>query len=247
MDRQAIGAAIAYPLPEDLQSYQHFGLYWLQHAPALGKQVIVGGLSGGGTLAAWLALERPHQIDRALLFAPYLSNSNPVVDLFVQLFNGYFKWKTEPGRAHFGYEGFSMPALEVLLNLGGDVLEQARKGPVAPMLILSSERDRAVSDQELRALFKHVIQLQPKSWYYRFERALNIPHTMMTKAEGNHYQDLLIAIAKAYVESDLTWGEVEELSYRIRQGKTFNTVVSELNLNQRVSPDLPTILKAVGF
>lgn len=32
------------PLPEEQETYQQFGLYWLQQAQALGKQVIVGGL-----------------------------------------------------------------------------------------------------------------------------------------------------------------------------------------------------------
>jgi hypothetical protein len=44
---------------------------------------------------------------------------------------------------------------------------------------------------------------------------------MMTLAEGNNYQNLLITIAKAYVESDLTWVEVKEIGDRMAQGKTF--------------------------
>ena len=46
------------------------GLDWLQKAQTLGDRVIVGGLSGGGTLAAWLAHRtRSKDIDRAMLFA----------------------------------------------------------------------------------------------------------------------------------------------------------------------------------
>ncbi len=33
---------------------------------------------------------------------------------------------------------------------------------------------------------------------------------MMTTLEGNQYLPRLINLAKAYVESDLTWAEVEE-------------------------------------
>lgn len=39
------------PLPEDRHSYEQFGLHWLQLAQSFGKKVIVGGLSGGSTLA----------------------------------------------------------------------------------------------------------------------------------------------------------------------------------------------------
>jgi len=55
----------------------------------------------------------------------------------------------------------------------------------------------------------------------------------------------VIAIAIAYVESDLTWAEVAEISYQILQGKTFNTVVSELDLSQRVSPHLSTLITII--
>lgn len=72
------------PLPEEQQIYQKFGLYWLEQVQALGEQIVIGGLSGGSTLAAWLALERPELIHRALLFAPYTSNSNLLVDLIVE-------------------------------------------------------------------------------------------------------------------------------------------------------------------
>jgi hypothetical protein len=59
-------------------------------------------------------------------------------------------------------------------------------------------------------LFETVLNYQPKSWYYCFDKELDIPHTMMTKLEGNNHLHLLINLAKAYVESDLTWAEVEE-------------------------------------
>ncbi len=230
------------PLPEDRHSYEQFGLHWLQLAQSFGKKVIVGGLSGGSTLATWLALERPEQIYRTLVFAPYLSGSNKVVDLFVRIFNIYFEWKTKPGLAHYGYDGFLMPALRVFLDMGADVLERAEKSLAAPMLIVSSESDRAVGNDDHEDLFKAVLKFQPKSWYHCFDRVLHIAHNMMTKAEGNDYQNLLIAIAKAYVESDLTWAEVQEIGDRMRQGYSFNTVVNELHLSQRVSPDLSTMM-----
>lgn len=233
------------PLPEDQETYQQFGLYWLQQAQALGKQVIVGGLSGGSTLAAWLALECPDDIYRTLVFAPYLSSSNKLVDLVVRILDIYFEWRTAPGKAHFGYDGFLMPSLEVFLDMGQDVLKRAETQIAAPMFIVSSESDRAVGNKEHQALFEAVVKYQPKSWYHRFERSLNIPHNMMTKAEGNDYQNLLITIAKAYVESNLTWAEVEELGYNMAQGKTFNTVVTELHLSERVSPDMLTMMTLV--
>ncbi len=233
------------PLPENQQIYQEFGLRWLEIAQSFGKKVIVAGLSGSGTLAAWLALERPEQIYRTLVFAPYLSGSNKVVDLFVRIFNIYFEWRTKPGVAKFGYDGFLMPALRIFLDMGIDVLEQAQKTKAAPMLIVSSESDRAVGDREHEALFEAVLKWQPKSWYIHFDRVWDIPHNMMTVAEGNKYRDLLIAIAKAYVESDLTWAEIEQMSARIKQGYSFDTVVNQMHLHQRISPDLSSAIAII--
>lgn len=233
------------PLPENEQVYEDFGLYWLEIAQSLGTKVIVGGLSGGSTLAAWLALERPEQIYRTLVFAPYLSSSNKVVDLVVNVFNFYFEWKTDPELAHFGYDGFMMPALKVFLDMGTNILQLAQKQKAAPMLIVSSESDRAVGRREHEALFASTLKLQPKSWYISFDKELDIPHNMMTVAEGNQHQDLLIAIAKAYVESDLTWFEVEQISDRIQQGQFFHTVINQLQLQQRIVPELSTLMPII--
>ena len=106
------------PLPENAPIYQEFGQNWLQNAQALGDRVLVGGLSGGSTLAAWLALEYPKQIDRGLLFAPYLSGTNALVDWVVERMNVYFEWKTQSGTTNFGYSGFHMPALAGLSGYG---------------------------------------------------------------------------------------------------------------------------------
>lgn len=113
------------------------------------------------------------------------------------------------------------------------------------MFIVSSESDRAVGNREHEALFEAALQFQPLTWHYCFDRDLGIPHNMMTKAEGNDYVDLLIAIAKAYVESDITWAELEEITAQMKQGYAFDTVVNELHLSQRVSPDLGVMVEMV--
>ncbi|MES1024470.1 alpha/beta fold hydrolase [Gloeocapsa sp. BRSZ] len=232
------------PLPEEQQIYQKFGLYWLKQVQALGEQIVIGGLSGGSTLAAWLALERPELIHRALLFAPYTSNSNLLVDLIVKILPIYFQWRTEEGAISYGYDGFVMPALRVFMDMGQDLLERVKNSiAAAPCFIISSESDRAVDDNENQELYESLVKLQPKCWYYSFDKVFDIPHNMMTKAEGNEYQDLVFAAAKAYVDSDVTWQQVEEIAYQmVFQGKTFDTVVGELDLTQRVSPDLQTLI-----
>lgn len=230
------------PLPENPHIYQEFGRNWLENAQALGDRVMVGGLSGGSTLSAWLALEYAQQVDRGLLFAPYLSGTNALVDWAVERLNVYFEWKTQPGTIGFGYGGFHVPALRVFLDMGQEILDRAKTQPAAPMLIVSSADDRAVDREEHQQLFEAALQFQPKCWYHCFDRKLGIPHNMMTQAEGSPRPDLPIAIAKTYADSDLTWHEITVISKRLKQGESLDAIVAQLNLSQRLSPDRASVL-----
>lgn len=235
------------PLPENPQIYQEFGQNWLTNALSLGDCVLLGGLSGGSTLAAWLALEQPELIDRGLLFAPYLSGTNALVDWVVERMNVYFEWKTKPGTVSFGYGGFRMPALRVFLDLGQQILDRAQVQPAAPLLIVSSADDQAVDSKEHQQLFESALKWQPNCWYHCFDRKLAIPHNMMTQAEGNQHADLPIAIAKTYADSNLTWNEIIALSQRWQQGEALEAIVTQLNatqlnVSQSLPPDLPSLL-----
>jgi pimeloyl-ACP methyl ester carboxylesterase len=230
------------PLPTDPQVYLKFAVQWLKLAQQLGDRVIVGGLSGGGSLASWLALEQANVVDRAILFAPYLSSSSRVLDLFVRNVESYFEWIEVKGPS---YRGFAVPALRAFLLIGQYNLKRARKAPIAPMFIISSESDRAVNNRDHNTLFESALKHQPKCWYHRFDRVLDIPHTMMTAGEGNEYEHLLNTMALAFINSDLNWAEVEEIAYQMTKGKTFDTVVAELKLEARVSPEMPAMITMV--
>ena len=229
------------PLPSEIEIYQQFALSWLQVAQKLGNQVIVGGLSTGGNLAAWLALERPQQIERSLLFAPSLGSNNAVVDFLVEVLPIYYEWLNKDNSGNFGYDGFFIPSFRIFLDMGKEIIERVEKEPTVPMFVIYSESDRAINHHEIKTLFEALLKQQPKSWYHRFDKSLEIPHTMMTKAEGNKYQDLLITLVKAYVESDITWDDLIKLGYEILQGKTFEAAVSELDLVD-ITPDLSVLL-----
>lgn len=197
------------PLPTSPKLYQRFAQHWLTQAASLGKQLILGGYSSGGTIAAWLALKQQEQIEKTLLFAPYLSSTNSIVDWLVQILPLYYEWLNKDNPGSFGYEGFAIPALEVFLDMGNEILNRAQNTPATPTLIIASESDRATNLQEQQDLFTAILKYQHRSWYYCFDRELNIPHTMMTKLEGNDYLPLLINLTKTYVESELTWSEVQ--------------------------------------
>ena len=230
------------PLPSEIEIYQQFAFSWLEVAQKLGNQVIVGGLSTGGNLAAWLALERPQEIERSLLFAPCFGSNNAIVDFLVEVLPIYYEWLNKDNSGNFGYDGFLIPSFRIFLDMGKEILERVEKEPTVPMFVTYSESDRAINHHEIESLFKALLKQQPKSWYHRFDKSLEIPHTMMTKVEGNKYQDLLITLAKAYVESDITWDELIKVGYQILQGKTFEAAVSELDLVDKVTPDLSVLL-----
>jgi pimeloyl-ACP methyl ester carboxylesterase len=238
------GKANPPPLPTDIQPYQDHALAWLAQAQNLGDQVIVGGLSGGGTIAAWLAMERPEAVSRAVLFAPYFSNCSLIVDLFVNNMQGYFEWvpKNDQGP---GYGGFEVPALRVFPGLGKELLRRSATAPSPPMFIISTETDIAVSNGDHETFCDHIRARQPLTWYYCFDKALNIPHSMMTANEGNEWTNVMNIMVKAYIESDLAWTDLEEIAYRMTAGQTFDHVVAELGLQDKVSADMPTMLTMV--
>lgn len=230
------------PLPEDPQIYQEFVLEWIQTAKSLGQKLILGGYSTGGTLAAWLAQNYPQYFEKTLLFAPYLSSKLLVTNWLVEILPIYYEWLNKDNPGNFGYKGFRIPAARILLDMGQDILDRAKTTPATPMLIVSSESDQAVNRHDHQELFEAVLNYQPQSWYYCFDKTLNIPHTMMTEPEGNNYLAQLLTLAKAYIESDLTWRQIQEIAHRMSQGNSFNLAVAQMNLTQPISPEVPVIM-----
>ncbi|AFY55196.1 esterase/lipase [Rivularia sp. PCC 7116] len=234
------------PLPLKREVYQSYATSWLKIAQILGDKVIVGGLSSGGTLAAWLALEYYHQIEKAILFSPYLSSKNAAVDFAVEVLPIYFEWFNKDNPGNFGYKGFEIPALRLFLDMGQEILEKANNNPLSPMFIITSEGDAVIDRSDLKELFESVIDKQPLSWYFCFDKLFDIPHTMMTELEGNNFVGLLNTVAKAYLESDISWNQVLKIGSQILQGQTFDSAVKDLGLIERVSPDLSVMLSVIN-
>lgn len=230
------------PLTDDPRLYLKFGLQWLKIAQMMGSQVIVGGLSGGGTLATWLAMEKASDIYRTILFAPYFSASNKVIDLFVKHIDTYFEWEKLMGPS---YPGFEISALRAVLRIARYNFKRVKKSPIAPIFMVSSESDRAVNNYDHERFFEAALEHQPYCWHHTFARVLDIPHTMMTEAEGNRYTNLLTVITKANIESNLTWSEIEEIAYRMTKRRTFKSVVADLGWQDKVSRDMPAMMTLV--
>ncbi|MEM9807770.1 MAG: alpha/beta fold hydrolase [Cyanobacteria bacterium P01_D01_bin.56] len=230
------------PLTDDPRLYLKFGLQWLKIAKRMGSKVIIGGLSGGGTLATWLAMEKADEIYRTILFAPYFSASSKVIDLFVKHIDTYFEWEKLMGPS---YPGFEISSLRAVLRIANYNFKRVKKSPIAPIFMVSSESDRAVNNYDHQRFFEAALEHQPYCWYHSFSRVLDIPHTMMTEAEGNRYTNLLTVMTQANIESNLTWHEVEEIAYRMTKRRTFRSVVADLGWEDKVSRDMPAMMTLV--
>lgn len=234
------------PLPLEIQAYQKFALEWLEIAQAAGENLVIGGLSTGGTLAAWLALEYAAVIDRTLLFTPYLASKSPLEDWFIKLMPIYFEWFNKNAPGNFGYQGFPVPALRIFLELGQQILRQAQSQPSAPLLMVCSEADQAVSRTRQQDYFKAVIQGQPHGWYYCFDDSLKIEHRMMTRLEDNDYEELVIVLAQAFIDSNLTWNQFQQLATLMAQGKfDENILAQEFHLNTPACSQLSKMMTNV--
>lgn len=235
------------PLPIEPQPYKDFALDWFKQAQTIdpSAKITVGGLSGGASLAGWLGIEKASQCDRGILYAPYFGNSLFVLDLIINNSKGYRTWLSEPNPAYPGYNGFQTQALKVFLTIGEEVLKRSKNEPTPPMFILSTGSDIAVNNNDHREFFENIVQNQPLSWYYCFDRDLNIPHTMLLKAEGNQWENVLNIMTKAYLESKITWAEVEEIAYQMTEGKTYPQIIKELGFESKVSADLPALITMV--
>jgi hypothetical protein len=65
---------------------------------------------------------------------------------------------------------------------------------------------------------------------------------MMTKLEDNDYEELVITLAKAFVESDLTWAQFQQIAKQITQGQTYDQIQQELNLDSQASQQLSAMM-----
>lgn len=262
------------PLTVKAETYQRFAIAWLRQAQVMGQQVIVGGVGSGGTLAAWLATHQPKVIHRAILLAPYLAHSQAVLDLFTQPQEEYRAWidaamlsatssvtssalssapSEQKSSEPLFYPGFTLPALQVLQDLGQLVLERSQQQTAAPMLILASETERALDLTDTTDLFRQVLQHQPKTWYYRVQSMLDLPRQMMIGGLTPEDTIQLIQLVRAFVESDLTWAEMEAIGEQICDRTLANStdpvsedemteIIESLNLADRTSSNLLDII-----
>jgi alpha-beta hydrolase superfamily lysophospholipase len=137
-------------------------------ASGLGEEVHAVGLSGGGTLAGWLASRR-QEITQATLIAPLVIPKvlpefavAPVARLSRLIPDVYLWWDPEQKERlddpPYAYPRYSIRSLGAFLTLGRSTLTQDRATPLDRLVVITNENDAAVSNAGVAEVADHLAE-----------------------------------------------------------------------------------------
>jgi len=171
-----------------------FGDKVIDIAHGFGKKITVMGISGSGTLVAWLAQNRA-DIDFAFAIAPLFglafvpASLTKLFERIALVFPNFFLWwdprtkADNPYSIYYAYPRYPTRALVEIFRLGMITRSQAEKSPPAAknITIIINDAEPAVSNAEILKLFK----LWQKHGAgnlseMHFEKDLKLPHDIIT-------------------------------------------------------------------
>jgi pimeloyl-ACP methyl ester carboxylesterase len=142
-------------------------------AAGLGQDVMVVGLSGGGTLAGWLASERD-EVTEAVLIAPLVVPKvvpevavAPLARAARFIPDVFLWWDSDLQEAlddpPYAYPRFSLRSLGAFLAIGRDTqtTEPGRETPLERLVVVVNENDAAVSNAGVYDVERQLEQLLP--------------------------------------------------------------------------------------
>jgi pimeloyl-ACP methyl ester carboxylesterase len=171
-----------------------FGDEVIDIAHGLGKKVTVMGISGTGTLVAWLAQNRS-DLDFAFSIAPLFGLAF-IPPSFTSLFerialllpNFYMWWDPRtkadnPFSIYYAYPGYPTRALVEIMRLAMITRAQAEKSPPAArhITMIINDAEPAVSNAEIMRLLR-LWRKHGKGYLneYHFEKDMKLPHDIIT-------------------------------------------------------------------
>lgn len=176
---------------EDLAA---FGDKVIDIAHGLGKKITVMGISGSGTLIAWLAQNRA-DIDFAFSIAPLFGLAF-VPPAFTKLFErialllpNFFLWwdprtkANNPYSIYYAYPRYPTRALVEIIRLGMITRAQAEKSPpkAGNITMIINDAEPAVSNTEIVKFIKlWQKQGNVKVSELHFEKEMKLPHDIIT-------------------------------------------------------------------
>lgn len=164
----------------------------------LGGEIVVGGLSMGGALAAWVAQERP-DVKTAVIVAPFLGPyiiATPLtrpVAYATQLLPDIRQWwdpvkKEDIAGPQYGYLQHSTRSLGQILKLGFQVADTARSRPpaVADIWLALNDNDHSVNNVLAERLAASWQKSGAKSVrIFHFPASLGLPHDLISMEQPN--------------------------------------------------------------
>ncbi|MFC2053745.1 alpha/beta hydrolase [Chloroflexota bacterium] len=173
-------------------------------AQGLGERVTVSGLSGGGTMTAWLAQQRD-DVDVAMPMSPFLGIKfipAPLTRTFTNavltLPNMWMWWdpihkENNPRSAPYSYRRYPTHALAELMRLGFVTAGEARRKQPASskIIVVTNANDDSISNkvvcQLVNSWHKHYNHLVDT---YEFGTNLNLPHDFITPARPDAHIEI---------------------------------------------------------
>lgn len=171
-----------------------FGDRVIDIARGLGKKITIMGISGGGTLTAWLAQNRA-DVDYAFPIAAFLgmavippSLTKPLTRLGLVIPNVFMWWdpttKAEnPYSIYYSYPRYPSRALMELLRLAIATGRQAEKSAPAAknIVMIINDSEPSVSNAEIIALLNKWMKHGKGSLSkYHFGKDMDLPHDIIT-------------------------------------------------------------------
>jgi carboxylesterase len=170
-------------------------------AQGLGDRVVAGGLSGGGTIAVWVA-QNHEDIDRVVTVAPFLGIGfiptplNRIVARVLDDIPNIDMWwdpatkDKNPSTAPYAYPGYPLHALAEYLRLGFAAQDAARREEpaVASIMVINNAHDDSVNNGITNQLVSAWAAYSGESLRtFEFEDELNLPHDLITptREDGN--------------------------------------------------------------
>lgn len=163
-------------------------------AHGLGKKITVMGISGSGTLVAWLAQNRA-DIDFAFAIAPLLGlafvppSFTKIFERIALLLPNFYMWwdprtkADNPYSIYYAYPGYPTRALVQFVRLAMITRAQAEKSPpaAANITFIINDAEPAISNPEALRLFR-LWQRYGKANLseVHFEKDMNLPHDIIT-------------------------------------------------------------------
>jgi pimeloyl-ACP methyl ester carboxylesterase len=183
-------------------------------ATGLGEHVTIVGFSTGGTLAAWLAAERP-EVDQTVLASPFLSPKaypawlvRPITRVLLLMPNQFWWWdegmKEEmPGPVH-AYPRYASHAMAQIMRLGFAVRRKAQLAPPqsGSIVTITNDGPRESVDNSVTTKLIADWQAQGMTEYtsYTFSRDLDLEHDYIDPQSPNQPVDVQEVIYPILIE-----------------------------------------------